>query len=80
MRVTQPVLERKRMGFLAQIAYLTPDSHLAPGGRLILVISPLEAAELAQLLCPACACKTASVSGIPGLNVVTFMFESDEMR
>ena len=49
MRVTQPVLERKRIDFLAEIAR-SARPHLARGGRLLLVISPLEQAEL-----PACA-------------------------
>jgi len=74
MRVTQPVLERKRLAFLAQIA-AGAHPHLAIGGRLLLVISPLEENELPGAV-PGLAC-TASVpvSGIPGLDVATFVFE-----
>lgn len=72
-RLTQPVLERKRLRFLAQIAHGARE-HLAPGGRLILVISPLEEAELPKLV-PGLVCRARRpIRPIPGLNVVTFTF------
>lgn len=76
MRVTQPVLERKRIDFLAEIAR-GARPHLAPGGRLLLVISPLEQAEL-----PSCAPGLAleesrTVPGIPGLVVAAFSYAAD---
>ncbi len=73
MRVTQPVLERKRLGFLTQIAR-EARSHLAPGGRLILVISPLEETELPRLVLGLVCRASQPVAAIPGLNVVTFAF------
>ncbi len=72
MRVTQPVLERKRLGFLTQIACEARD-HLAPGGRLLLVISPLEETELPPRVPGLCVQASRRVESIPGLNVVTFV-------
>jgi 16S rRNA G1207 methylase RsmC len=74
LRVTQPVLERKRLGFLAQLA-LEARAHLASGGRLLLVISPLEALELPKLVPGIRAVGQASVDAIPGISVVTFTYE-----
>lgn len=78
MRVTQPVLERKRIDFLADIAR-GARPHLAPGGWLLLVISPLEQAEL-----PACApglalSESRTVPGIPGLVVAAFSYPAGQM-
>lgn len=74
MRVTQPVLERKRLGFLAQLARQARE-HLAPGGRLLLVISPLEEVELPRRAPGLRVQASRSVASIPGLNVVTFVFD-----
>jgi release factor glutamine methyltransferase len=73
MRVTQPVLERKRLGFLTQIAR-EARGHLAPGGRLLLVISPLEEVELPRLVSGLRVRASRRVESIPGLNIVTFAF------
>jgi methylase of polypeptide subunit release factors len=73
MRITQPVLERKRLDFLAAIAR-TAQSHLAPRGRLMLVISPLEETELPKLISSLVAADSKAVGSIPGLNIVTFTF------
>ena len=74
MRLTQPVLERKRLGFLAQLAG-DARGHLAPRGRLLLVISPLEAAELPGRTPGLRMQASRCVASIPGLNVVTFVFD-----
>ena len=74
LRITQPVLERKRLDFLAQLAHAA-RAHLAPGGRLLLVISPLEAAELPKLVPGMRVAGQAPVGAIPGLSVVTFVYE-----
>jgi SAM-dependent methyltransferase len=74
MRVTQPVLERKRLGFLAQIA-AGARPHLGTGGRLILVISPLEETELPGAVPGLKPAASLPVGSIPGLNVVSFVFE-----
>ena len=73
MRITQPVLERKRLDFLAAIAS-TARPHLAPGGRLLLVISPLEEMELPKLISSLTVADSQAVGSIPGLNIVTFTF------
>jgi release factor glutamine methyltransferase len=73
MRLTQPVLERKRLGFLTQIAR-EARLHLDPGGRLILVISPLEENELPRLVPGLVRRESRPVAAIPGLNVVAFVF------
>jgi 16S rRNA G1207 methylase RsmC len=74
MRVTQPVLERKRLGFLARIA-AGARPYLATGGRLLLVISPLEEAELPDAVPDLLRIASVPVGAIPGLNVATFVFE-----
>jgi 16S rRNA G1207 methylase RsmC len=76
MRVTQPALERKRIDFLAEIAR-GARPHLQQSGRLLLVISPLEQAEL-----PACVPglvfgESRIVPGIPGLAVAVFSYVAD---
>lgn len=81
MRATRPVLERKRLGFLVQIA-TGARPHLTRGGRLILVISPREEAELPGAVPGLLRVASLPVTAIPGLNVVTFVFEkiADESR
>ncbi len=74
LRLTQPLLERKRLGFLAELAR-GARPHLTADGRLLLVISPLEAAELPKLAPGLRAAGSTPVDAIPGLNVVTFVFE-----
>jgi release factor glutamine methyltransferase len=73
MRVTQPVLERKRIDFLAEIAR-SARPHLAPCGRLLLVISPLEQAELPDCVAGLSLVESRTVPGIPGLAVAVFAF------
>lgn len=73
MRITQPVLERKRLDFLAAIARAARP-HLTPKGRLLLVISPLEEAELPKLIAGLTAADSLAVKSIPGLSIVTFTF------
>ena len=73
MRITQPVLERKRLDFLADIARAARP-HLAPRGRLLLVISPLEETELPKLIAGLALANSQAVGSIPGLNIVTFTF------
>jgi methylase of polypeptide subunit release factors len=73
MRVTQPALERKRLGFLAELAARS-QQHLAPDGRLLLVISPLEEKELPVRVPGLVLLAARPVSGIPGLNVAAFGF------
>lgn len=73
MRVTQPLLERKRIDFLAEIAR-SAQPHLAPGGRLLLVISPLEQAELSLCVSGLALEESRTVPGIPGLAVAVFTF------
>jgi 16S rRNA G1207 methylase RsmC len=75
MRVTQPVLERKRIDFLAEIA-LGARSHLAAGGRLLLVISPLEAAEVPGKVSGLIHEDSRPVGNIPGLEIAVFKFAS----
>lgn len=75
MRVTQPVLERKRIDFLAEIARRARP-HLAPGGRLLLVISPLEQAELPACVPGLALVESRAVPGIPGLNVAVFSYDA----
>lgn len=75
MRVTQPVLERKRLDFLAEIAR-GARPHLAAGGRLLLVISPLEAAELPGRVDGLIHETSQPVRTIPGLEVAVFKFAS----
>jgi methylase of polypeptide subunit release factors len=73
VRVTQPVVERKRLDFLKELASCA-RGHLAPGGRLLLVISPLEEVELPACV-PGLVLKASlPVASIPGLNVTTFTF------
>jgi 16S rRNA G1207 methylase RsmC len=79
MIVTQPVLERKRLGFLTEIAR-GACAHLVPGGRLILVISPLEEAELPRLASGLVRRESRPVLTIPGLSVVTFVFNGSQTR
>ena len=74
LRLTQPMLERKRLGFLAELAR-GARPHLTAGGRLLLVISPLEAAELPKLAPGLRTAGSAQVNAIPGLSVVTFVYE-----
>jgi 16S rRNA G1207 methylase RsmC len=73
MRLTQPVLERKRLSFLAEIAR-SAEPHLAQGGRLLLVISPLEEAELPRLVPGISVAASRPVVSIPGLSVVAFTY------
>ncbi len=75
MRVTQPVLERKRLDFLAEIAR-GARPHLAAGGRLLLVISPLEPAEAARQGPGLIHEDSRPVLSIPGLEVAVFKFAS----
>ncbi len=75
MRVTQPVLERKRLDFLAQIAR-DARPHLALGGRLLLVISPVELAELPAKLPGLVHDTSRPVGTIPGLEIAVFRFAS----
>ncbi len=74
LRLTQPLLERKRLGFLAEIA-AGARPHLAAGGRLLLVISPQEERTLAGLVPGLVPTGSRPVEGIPGLNVAAFVFE-----
>lgn len=82
MRITQPVLERKRLGFLAELTaaargYLAPPTPANPdGGRLLLVISPLEETELPRLVPGLVRQASRRVESIPGLNVVTYTFRA----
>ncbi len=111
MRLTQPVLERQRLDFLAAITFpavtrstiravsvprpapistiqsssddtaasaiaRSAQPHLEPGGRLLLVISPLEEAELPHLVDGLALLASARVDGIPGLNISTFTFQA----
>jgi len=71
LRLTQPFLERKRLQFLATIARQA-EQHLAPGGRLLLVISPLEARELPSLVPGLGTAGLAMVEEIPNLLVASF--------
>jgi SAM-dependent methyltransferase len=73
LRITQPMLERKRLGFLAELAR-GARPHLADGGRLLLVISPLEAAELPKLAPGLRAAGSVPVVAIPGLSVAAFVY------
>jgi SAM-dependent methyltransferase len=75
LRLTQPLLERKRLGFLAGLAR-DAQPHLTTDGRLLLVISPLEAAELPKLAPGLRTAGRAPVDAIPGLSVVTFTYET----
>lgn len=75
MRITQPILERKRLGFLAEIA-TRARGHLAPNGRLLLVISPLEEVELPGRVPGLVRTDSRRVDSIPGLNVTTFVFRA----
>jgi len=82
MRITQPVLERQRLGFLASLTTMARNHLAAPtpthpdGGRLLLVISPLEEVELPRLA-PGLICQASRrVESIPGLNVVTYTFRA----
>jgi SAM-dependent methyltransferase len=74
MRVTQPMLERKRLGFLADVARRA-QGLLLPHGRLLLVISPLEEAELPKLVAGLVMADSRPVRTIPGLSIVSFRFE-----
>jgi SAM-dependent methyltransferase len=74
MRISQPVLGRKRLGFLTQIAR-GARPHLVRGGRLLLVINPLEQAALPGAVQGLRVQDTRRVESIPGLSVVTFVFE-----
>jgi methylase of polypeptide subunit release factors len=76
MRMTQPVLERKRIDFLAEIAR-GARSHLVPDGRLLLVISPLEQAELPACVPGLALEESRTVPGIPGLAVAVFSYAVD---
>lgn len=71
MRVTQPALERKRLDFLAEIAR-GARAHLAPDGRLLLVISQLEEKELPGLVSGLIRLDGRAVAGIPGLQISVF--------
>lgn len=73
MRVTQPVLERKRIDFLAEIAQ-GARPHLTPTGRLLLVISPLETAEVPGKVPGLVHVNSKPVGSIPGLEIATFKF------
>jgi methylase of polypeptide subunit release factors len=73
MRVTQPMLARKRISFLAEIAR-GARSHLAPGGRFLLVISPLEQAELLSCVPGLALEESRTVPGIPGLVIAVFTY------
>lgn len=75
MRVTQPVLERKRLDFLAEIAR-GARPHLAADGRLLLVISPLETAEVPAKVPGLTHESSRTVETIPGLEVAVFKFAS----
>jgi methylase of polypeptide subunit release factors len=75
MRITQPILERKRLAFLSDIAGRA-RRHLSPGGRLLLVISPLEEIELPGRVPGLVKTDSRRVESIPGLNVATFMFRA----
>jgi methylase of polypeptide subunit release factors len=79
MRITQPALERKRLGFLADLASRA-EQHLAHGGRLLLVISPLEEKELPARVPGLVRLASVPVAGIPGLNVTTFGFTPEGRR
>lgn len=71
MRITQPVLERKRLEFLAEIAQAARP-HLTADGRLLLVISPLEEVDLPKRVPGLIRRDSLPVVAIPGLSVVTF--------
>jgi SAM-dependent methyltransferase len=73
MRVTQPVLERKRIDFLAEIAF-GARPHLTRAGRLLLIISPLETAEVPGKVPGLVHENNKPVGTIPGLEVAVFRF------
>jgi methylase of polypeptide subunit release factors len=75
MRITQPVLQRKRLDFLADIAG-GAGSHLAADGRLCLVISPAEAVELPARVPGLVHVESRTVGSIPGLEIAVFGFAS----
>lgn len=79
MRLTQPVLERKRLPFLAEIAR-DARPHLAAGGCLLLVISPLEAQELPRMTPGLRLTASRPIGTIPGLCVVAFAFDDERVR
>ena len=76
-RLTQPVLERKRLSFLGEVAR-GACLHLVQGGCLLLVISPLEAEELPKLAPGLHTAGSVPVNGIPGLCIVTFTHQTPE--
>ncbi len=76
MRLTQPVLERKRLAFLAQIVE-GARQHLHPAGRLVLVISPWEAEALLARVPGLNLIASRPVETIPGLQVVTYGFTAE---
>lgn len=76
MRLTQPVLERKRLAFLAEIVQ-GARRHLHPAGRLVLVISPWEAEALLARVPGLVAITSRPVEAIPGLQVVTYGFAAN---
>lgn len=79
-RLTQPWLERRRIGLLVALAS-GARGHLAEGGRLLLVISPREARELlARVPGLVCVLTRTPRGGPPNLDVVVFGFERVSAR
>ena len=74
LRLTQPFLERRRIHFIAGLAR-SACSFLAPGGRLVLVLSPFEEGELQQLVPRLRPIRSVPVPRIRGLKVVSFQVE-----
>ena len=73
MRVTQPLVESKRLPFLMELAN-SARLHLVPGGRLLLGISPVEEAELPGHVPGLVLQASLPVVSIPGMNITTFAF------
>ncbi|MCS6842880.1 MAG: class I SAM-dependent methyltransferase [Caldilineales bacterium] len=71
LRLIGPVLERKRLAFLVEMASRARQ-HLHPAGRFLLVISPWEAKALLEQVPGFVLISSRPVEGIPGLQVVTF--------
>lgn len=76
LRLTQPILERKRLAFLAEIVQ-GARQYLHPAGRLVLVISPWEAQALLTQVPGLSLIASRPVETILGLQVVTYGFAAD---
>jgi SAM-dependent methyltransferase len=78
LKFSQPILERRRIDFLAGLANSASD-YLAPKGRLVLVISPFEESELPLRVPKLSLTESNPVPLIRGLRVATFTL-LDEQR